>query len=174
MRPRSPYAVSKLAGEWYVRSFPDLFPIETVALRYFNVFGPRQRPDATYAAVIPIFATALLERRASARARRWIDHPGLHLCERCRCREPRRRHAPSSVSGNVYNIAPGNSSTLLELLGILGDIIGRDPDPQFVDPRPGDVPRACADASAAARDLGWSAKVSLADGLARYVEWLRR
>ena len=60
LRPRSPYAVSKLAGEWYARSFPGLFPIETVALRYFNVFGPRQRPDATYAAVIPLFATALM------------------------------------------------------------------------------------------------------------------
>ena len=56
--------MSKLAGEWYTRCFPELFPIETVALRYFNVFGPRQRPDATYAAVIPLFATALLERRA--------------------------------------------------------------------------------------------------------------
>ena len=81
--------------------------------------------------------------------------------------------APSSVSGKVYNIAPGHSSTLLELLGLLGEIIGREPDPRFVDPRPGDVPRACADASAAARDLGWNAKVSLADGLAAYVGWLR-
>ena len=102
------------------------------------------------------------------------DDPGLHLRQRRRRGEPRRgRDAPATVSGGVYNIAPGQSSSLLELLGILGRLIGREPDPMFVDPRPGDVPRACADASAAARDLGWSAPVSLADGLASYVDWLR-
>jgi UDP-N-acetylglucosamine/UDP-N-acetyl-alpha-D-glucosaminouronate 4-epimerase len=174
LHPRSPYAVSKLAGEWYVRSFPDLFPIETVALRYFNVFGPRQRPDATYAAVIPIFATALLHgERPSVHGDGSTTRDFTFVSDVVAANLAAAK-APPAVSGNVYNIAPGNSSTLLDLLGILGEIIGRDPDPQFVDPRPGDVPRACADAGAAARDLGWSAKVSLADGLARYVEWLRR
>ena len=82
--------------------------------------------------------------------------------------------APATVSGNVYNIAPGQSSTLLELLDVLGRLLDCDPRPTFADPRPGDVPRACADASAARRDLGWKPSVSFADGLAHYVEWLRR
>jgi UDP-glucose 4-epimerase len=80
---------------------------------------------------------------------------------------------PAAVSGNVYNVAPGHSRTLLELLTELGRIIGRDPDPEFVAPRPGDVPRAGADASAAARDFGWQATVPFAEGLRRYVDWLR-
>jgi UDP-glucose 4-epimerase len=173
LRPRSPYAVSKLAAEWYVRSFPALFPLETVALRYFNVFGPRQRPDATYAAVIPIFAAALLAG----------ERPKVHG-DGCQTRDftyvsdvvaanLAAASAPGSVSGNVYNIAPGHSWTLLELLDRLGEIVGRAPEPEFTDPRPGDVPRAGADASAAARDLGWTAEVQFADGLRRYVDWLR-
>ena len=173
LRPRSPYAVSKLAAEWYVRSFPDLFPIETVALRYFNVFGPRQRPDATYAAVIPIFASALMNGERPTVHGDGLTTRDFTFVSDVVAANLAAANAPSSVSGNVYNIAPGHSSTLLALLELLGAIIGREPDPQFVDPRPGDVPRACADASAAARDLGWNAKVSLADGLAAYVDWLR-
>jgi UDP-glucose 4-epimerase len=173
LRPRSPYAVSKLAAEWYVRSFPALFPLETVALRYFNVFGPRQRPDATYAAVIPIFAAALLagERpvvHGDGRQTRDFTYVSDVVAANLAAAS-----APASVSGNVYNVAPGHSRTLLELLEVLGEVIGCTPDPVFTDPRPGDVPRAGADASAAARDLGWRAEVPFADGLARYVDWLR-
>jgi UDP-glucose 4-epimerase len=174
LRPKSPYAVSKLAAEWYTRSFPDLFPLETVALRYFNVFGPRQRPDAAYAAVIPLFATALLRGEqptvfgdgATTRDFTYVsDVVAANLAA---------AEAPSTVSGNVYNIAPGSSSTLLELLDILGEIIGRAPAPVFADHRAGDVPRACADASAAHRDLGWFPRVPFAEGLRHYVDWLRQ
>jgi UDP-glucose 4-epimerase len=174
LRPRSPYAVSKLAGEWYVRSFPALFPVETVALRYFNVYGPRQRPDATYAAVIPIFANALLQGERPTVHGDGTQTRDFTFVSDVVAANLAAADAPSSVSGNVYNIAPGSSSTLLALLDLLGGLIGVDPDPEFVDPRPGDVPRACADASAAQRDLGWRPAVSFADGLARYVEWLRR
>jgi UDP-glucose 4-epimerase len=173
LRPKSPYAVSKLAAEWYTRSFPSLFPLETVSLRYFNVFGPRQRPDAAYAAVIPLFATALLRGEqptvfgdgATTRDFTYVsDVVAANLAA---------AEAPSTVSGNVYNIAPGSSSTLLELLDVLGEIIGRAPEPQFTEPRAGDVPRACADASAARRDFGWEPRVPFADGLRHYVDWLR-
>jgi UDP-glucose 4-epimerase len=174
LRPRSPYAVSKLAGEWYVRSFPDLFPLETVALRYFNVFGPRQRPDATYAAVIPIFAAALLNGERPVVHGDGLTTRDFTYVSDVVAANLAAAIAPSSVSRGVYNIAPGQSHTLLQLLDLLGGIIGREPDPEFTDPRPGDVPRACADASAANRDLGWGPSVSLADGLERYVEWLRR
>jgi UDP-N-acetylglucosamine/UDP-N-acetyl-alpha-D-glucosaminouronate 4-epimerase len=173
LRPRSPYAVSKLAGEWYTRSFPSLFPIETVALRYFNVFGPRQRPDATYAAVIPLFATALRNGERPVVFGDGLTTRDFTYVSDVVAANLAAASAPGSVSGNVYNIAPGSSSSLLELLDVLGDLLGRTPDPVFEDPRPGDVPRACADASAAARDLGWHPQVSLAEGLARYVDWLQ-
>lgn len=173
LRPRSPYAVSKLAAEWYTRSFPDLFPVETVSLRYFNVFGPRQRPDATYAAVIPLFATALLRGEQPVVYGDGLTTRDFTFVSDVVAANLAAAEAPASVSGNVYNIAPGSSSTLLELLEILGRLVGHEPDPVFRDHRPGDVPRACADASAAARDLGWSPQVSFADGLARYMDWLR-
>lgn len=173
LRPRSPYAVSKLAGEWYTRSFPGLFPLETVALRYFNVFGPRQRPDATYAAVIPLFATALINGERPVVYGDGLTTRDFTFVSDVVAANIAAAGAPSSVSGGVYNIAPGSSSTLLELLEILGALIGTEVDPSFADPRPGDVPRACADASAATRDLGWTPSVTFADGLARYVEWLR-
>ncbi len=174
LRPRSPYAVSKLAGEWYTRSFPGLFPIETVALRYFNVFGPRQRPDATYAAVIPRFATALLKGERPVVYGDGLTTRDFTYVSDVVAANLAAATAPSAVSGNVYNIAPGKSSTLLELLDILGRLLECEPEPTFADARPGDVPRAGADASAAARELGWSPSVTLAEGLAHYVEWLRR
>lgn len=173
LRPRSPYAVSKMAGEWYTRSFPGMFPIETVALRYFNVFGPRQRPDAAYAAVIPLFATALLDGKQPVVYGDGQTTRDFTYVSDVVAANLAAAGAPSSVSGGVYNIAPGSSSTLLELLDILGELIGRDPDPIFADPRPGDVPRSCADASAARQDLGWAPSVTLAEGLSHYVDWVR-
>jgi UDP-glucose 4-epimerase len=173
LRPRSPYAVSKLAAEWYARTFPALFPLETVSLRYFNVFGPRQRPDATYAAVIPLFASALIEGRRPLVHGDGSQTRDFTFVSDVVAANLAAAHAPAGVSGGVYNIAPGHSRSLLELLGELGGIIGTDPDPEFTDPRPGDVPRAGADASAAGRDLGWRANVAFGEGLRRYVDWLR-
>jgi UDP-glucose 4-epimerase len=173
LQPRSPYAVSKLAAEWYTRSFPSLFPLETVALRYFNVFGPRQRPDAAYAAVIPLFATALLRGEQPTVFGDGTTTRDFTYVSDVVAANLAAAEAPSTVSGNVYNIAPGSSSTLLELLDHLAKIIGRSADPAFADSRVGDVPRACADASAARRDLGWAPEVSFADGLRRYVDWIR-
>jgi UDP-glucose 4-epimerase len=173
LQPRSPYAVSKLAAEWYTRSFPSLFPLETVSLRYFNVFGPRQRPDAAYAAVIPLFATALLRGEQPTVFGDGTTTRDFTFVSDVVAANLAAAEAPSTVSGNVYNIAPGSSSTLLELLDHLGEIIGHAPDPAFADSRVGDVPRACADASAARRDLGWAPEVAFADGLRQYVDWLR-
>jgi len=174
LRPRSPYANTKLAGEWYVRLFAELYPIETVALRYFNVFGPRQRPDSTYAAVIPLFAAALLAG----------DRPTVHgdgtqsrdftfVSDVVAANLAAAAADPARASGQAFNVAPGAGTSLLELLDGLAACIGVTPDPVFVDPRPGDVKISCADASAARDVLGWAPTVSVADGLARYVDWLR-
>ena len=146
-RPRSPYAVSKLAAEWYCRVFAESFPLETVSLRYFNVFGPRQQPDATYAAVIPLFTSALLKGErpvvfGDGRQSRDFTYVGDVVAANLAAAA-----SPASTSGNVYNIAPGDTRTLLDLLDALGKIIGVAPDPVFRDARPGDVAQSRADAT---------------------------
>jgi UDP-glucose 4-epimerase len=172
--PRSPYAVTKLAAEHYCRVFAELYGLETVALRYFNVYGPRQRPDATYAAVIPLFVDALLNGREpevhgdglQSRDFTYIaDVVGANLAAAA---------APASAcSGKVYNIAPGVSASLLDILANLGELLAVDPKPHFVEPRAGDVRHSLADASAAARDLGFRCTIDLGDGLAQTVAWLK-
>jgi len=172
--PRSPYAVSKLAAEHYCRIFSELYGLETVALRYFNVYGPRQRPDATYAAVIPLFVDALL------RGRRPVVHgDGLQSRDFTFISDVVEANLAAAVApadrgaGHAYNIAGGASSTLLDILAILGDLLGVVPDPEFVEPRAGDVRHSRADATAAARDLEFRTRVGLADGLRLTVDWLR-
>ena len=172
--PRSPYAVSKLAAEHYCRIFHDLYGLETVVLRYFNVYGARQRPDATYAAVIPLFVDALLRGHDPI-----VHGDGLqsrdftYIGDVVEANLAAARAPAERCAGRVYNIAGGASCTLLDVLRILGDLLGVVPNPQFVEPRPGDVRHSRADASAAARDLGFRTRVGLADGLARTVDWLR-
>jgi len=172
LTPRSPYAVSKMAGEHYCRVYTDLFGLETVSLRYFNVYGPRQRPDSPYAAVIPLFIEAMRKGEppivhgdgrqsrdftyivdAVAATLAAMDAPG----ERC--------------AGRAYNIAPGESHDLLELLDILGRLLGTKPEPRHTAERAGDVRRTMADPSAARRDLGYSCRTGFEDGLRRTVEW---
>ncbi|MDQ1466829.1 MAG: UDP-glucose 4-epimerase [Actinomycetota bacterium] len=172
--PRSPYAVSKLAAEHYCRIFSELYGLETVALRYFNVYGARQRPDATYAAVIPLFVDALL------RGRRPVVHgDGLqsrdftYISDVVDANLAAAAAPADRCAGNAYNIAGGASSTLLDVLAILGELLGVVPDPEFVEPRPGDVRHSRADAGAAARDLEFRTRVGLDDGLRLTVDWLR-
>jgi UDP-glucose 4-epimerase len=173
LRPRSPYAVSKLAAEWYVRVFAELFAIETVALRYFNVFGPRQRPDSTYAAVIPLFASALLQNEAPTVHGDGTQSRDFTYVADVVAANLAAAIAPADVcSGNAYNVAPGSTTSLLELLDVLGTITGCHPSPTFVDPRPGDVRLSQADASAARRDLAWQPTWSLDAGLREVVAWL--
>jgi UDP-glucose 4-epimerase len=172
--PRSPYAVSKLAAEEYCRVFAELYGLETVALRYFNVYGPRQRPDATYAAVIPLFVDALLRGRApvvhgdGGQSRDFTFITDVVAANLAAASAPSERCA-----GRVYNIAGGEAYSLLDILGVLGRLLGVDPDPEFTDPRAGDVRHSRADPSAATRDLGFRAEVSLDDGLRATVDWLK-
>jgi UDP-glucose 4-epimerase len=171
-RPRSPYAVSKLAGELYCRVFSELYGLETVALRYFNVYGPRQRPDSQYAAVIPLFIAALREGQdpivhgdgKQSRDFTYIDDAvAANLAAGA---------APATVcSGKAFNIAGGGAHSLLELLSILERILRVRPQITYTDPRPGDVRHTRADIDAARRDLSHTPGVPFEDGLRRTVAW---
>ena len=173
LTPKSPYAVSKAAGEHYARVFWELFELETVRLRYFNVFGPRQRPDSPYAAVIPLFAQAILDGRQpqihgdglQSRDFTYIDD--VVGANRCAIAAPRE-----VVAGKVYNVAQGESTNILELWNALARISGSDLEPLFTSPRPGDVRSSLAAVDRAATELGFRASVDVADGLRRFWMWI--
>ena len=173
-RPKSPYAVSTLAAEEYCRVFAELYGLETVALRYFNVYGARQRPDATYAAVIPLFVAALLNGEDpvvhgdGGQSRDFTFITDVVAANLAAANAPAER-----CSGKVYNIAGGSASSLLDILAVLADLLGVTPTPKFVESRAGDVRHSLADPTAAARDLGFRTEVDLADGLQRTVDWLK-
>jgi len=171
-RPLSPYGVTKLAGEHYCRVFAELYGLETVVFRYFNVFGPRQRPDSAYAAVIPLFIEALRAGESptvhgdgsQSRAFTYIDDVvAANLAALA---------APAGAcAGQMYNIAGSASHSLLDLLAALGRILGVDPKPNFVAPRPGDIRDSRADNGLALATLGFEPKVDFEEGLRRAVAW---
>jgi UDP-glucose 4-epimerase len=168
--PKSPYAVSKLAAEHYCRVFAELYGLETVSLRYFNVYGPRQRPDSAYAAVIPLFIDAFACRRRPP-----VHGDGLQSRDFTYIDDVLRANllaatVPTS-SGKAYNIAGGSPHSLLDVLDVLGGLFGYTPEPDFQPPRSGDVRRSAADISAARRDLGFVPLVGISEGLARTVTW---
>ena len=170
--PRSPYAVAKLAGEGYCRAFYLSYGLETVSLRYFNVFGPRQDPSSQYAAVIPIFISALLEGQPppvegdGLQSRDFTYVTDVVRANLLACRAP-------EAAGQVINVACGTRHTLLELIDALNHLMGTDIAPVFGPPRPGDVRHSCADIARAQRLLGYRPLVPFEQGLAYTLDWLR-
>lgn len=170
--PKSPYAVSKLAGELYCRVFHAVWGMPTVGLRYFNVFGPRQDPNSQYSAVIPLFASALLEGRRptifgdgeQSRDFTFIDNVVQANLSACRSAGP---------GGAVYNVACGERYTLNRLFERLRDIIGADVEPKYGDPRPGDVRHSQAAIDRIEADLDYHPRVGFDEGLERTVAWYR-
>lgn len=170
--PISPYAVSKLAGEQFCQAFSSVYDLETVALRFFNVYGPRQDPHSQYSAVIPKFISALMNDDqltvfgdgTNSRDFTFVSDvvEGIIAAS----------SAPGAA-GRMFNTACGQRHTLLTLISSLEDIMGKKARVQFVESRPGDVPHSMADVSAAREVLGWTAQWSLTDGLARTVDALR-
>jgi UDP-glucose 4-epimerase len=168
--PRSPYAVTKLAGEHYCRVFSSLFGIETVALRYFNVYGPGQDAASRYAAVIPIFIDALGRGDAPE-----VHGDGLQTRDFTFVEDVVRANisaaqAPGAVcDGRPFNVSGGRSFSLMELLALLGEVMGVQPSPLHTGPRPGDVRHSCADISAAREHLGYEPLTGFREGLQRTV-----
>jgi len=163
--PLSPYAAAKLMGEYYCRLFYMHYDLETVALRYFNVFGPRQNPRSEYAAVIPRFIAAVLTGEQPT-----IYGDGEQTRDFVYVQNvvDGNLAAASSVTapGNVYNLACGERISLNQLLEQIGGVTGRDVRAHYEPARTGDIRDSVADVSAARRDLGYKPRVSLAEGLA--------
>lgn len=163
--PRSPYATSKLAGEYYCQAFFRTYSLETVALRYFNVFGPRQRPDSLYAAVVPMFASCL-ERGVrpvvfgDGEQTRDFTYVGNVVQANLLAIKA------EAVAGEVFNVACGERLSVNQLLKTMSGILGRSATPEYAPPREGDVRHSLADISKARKQMGYSVRTGLKAGLA--------
>jgi len=171
--PRSPYAASKLAGEQYVLAFARTGMIEGVALRYFNVFGPRQSPHSAYAAVIPNFLQAALEERPATLYGDGKQTRDFTYVDNVVDANILAATAPGSlVSGCVVNVGAGMRTSLLGLVDVIGTVTGRELGYIRQPPRSGDVHDSLASLERAARLLGYRPRISLEEGLRRTWAWL--
>jgi nucleoside-diphosphate-sugar epimerase len=171
--PMSPYAVAKLASEGYCRSFTEVYGLETVALRYFNVFGPRQDPRSEYAAAIPSFISAVLagepprvygdgeQSRDFTYVENAVDATVLAM-------------DAQGVVGEVFNVANGAATSVNQVLAELGELIGADVEPAHLPARPGEVRHSLADCTRAGETLGYKPQTSLREGLRITVDYYRR
>ncbi|HON91388.1 MAG TPA: SDR family oxidoreductase [Sedimentisphaerales bacterium] len=171
--PLSPYAVGKLVGEYYLSVFAKVYGLETISLRYFNVFGPGQDPASQYAAAIPAFVTAILKNRPptvygdgeQSRDFTYIDnvvHANL-LAARAR-----------KTNGEVINVACGEAVTVNAILGQINRLLGRNVKPIYAPARAGDVRHSLADITAARMLIGFKPVVPFQEGLERSIDWYRR
>jgi len=170
--PVSPYAAGKVACECYLRAYAACYGMETLSLRYFNVFGPYQDPFGAYAAVIPAFVSRLLrgERPVvygdgeQSRDFCYIDN----VCEA----NWLAANAPAEVcDGTVVNIACHHATSLNQILALLRELMNTDIDPEYTDPRPGDVRDSLADVSLARKVIGYEPKVFFEEGLRKAIDW---
>jgi nucleoside-diphosphate-sugar epimerase len=168
--PISPYAVAKLAGEGYCRAFHQVYGLETVALRYFNVFGPRQDPLSQYAAVIPSFILAFLADEAPTVYGDGEQSRDFSYVENAVDANLLAATA-DAVAGRTYNIACGDRISLNTLLDELRSLSGKEIEATYEASRPGDVQHSLADIAAAGADLGYEPRVGVIDGLRRTFAW---
>ena len=171
-KPLSPYAVSKRVDEMYAELFTSSFDLEAVALRYFNVYGPRQRPDSMYAAAVPIFARRLLDRKpvtVFGDGGQTRDLINVHDVVRANLIASQHPKAP----GQIFNICTGVETRLLDLLDVMYELVPNMPPPEFAAPRAGDIYRSVGIPQKAADMIGFRAEVSLVDGLKETLDWMR-
>jgi len=170
--PLSPYAVAKLTGEYYCSVFYKIFGLETVSLRYFNVFGPYQDPASQYAAAIPAFVTAILKDEPptiygdgeQSRDFTYIDNVVDANLLAARAKR---------TQGEVINIACGQAVTVNEIIDMINNLLGKSVKPTYTPPRPGDVKHSLADITAAQNLIDYQPKVSFNDGLRLAIDWYK-
>ena len=172
--PLSPYAVAKLAGEHYVRCFHHVYGLETVVLRYFNVFGPRQDPSSQYSAVIAIFMDRALEglpptiNGSGEQTRDFTFIENVVEANLLACHAP-----PDGVAGEVFNVGCGTRTTVNDLWKAVREVVGTEVQARYGPARPGDVQDSLASLELIQERLGYRATVSLEEGLRRTLEWFR-
>lgn len=172
-RPKSPYAVQKLVGEYYCNVFAGVFGLETVALRYFNVFGPRQDPSSPYSGVLSVFIKAILERRTPTIFGDGEQSRDFTFVEDVVALNLKAARA-AGVSGNMYNGGNGGRVTLNQAWALLQQFEGVQIAANYGPPRAGDVRDSQADTTAAVRDLGHAPRFSFEEGLRLTLEWYRQ
>lgn len=171
-QPLSPYAVAKLAGEYYCSVFYRVFGLETISLRYFNVFGPHQDPTSQYAAAIPAFVTAVLKNKPptvygdglQSRDFTYVDN-----VVEANLLAARVEH----TAGQAVNIACGQAVTVNEVIDIINNLLGKNVKPVYVDQRPGDVKHSLADITLAEKTIGYKPAITFKQGLEHAIDWYR-
>jgi UDP-glucose 4-epimerase len=170
--PLSPYAVSKLTGELYCQVFAGAYGLETVCLRYFNVFGPHQDPASEYAAVIPRFVTAgLAGKRVSIFGDGTQSRDFCYIDNTVEANLSAGSAPAAEASGRVFNVACGLATSLNDVARQIGEILGKPLAVDYAPPRVGDVKHSLADITAARTHLGYRAAISFSEGLSRTVRW---
>ncbi len=172
VNPLSPYAVGKLVGEYYCSVFSKVFGLETISLRYFNVFGPQQDPTSQYAAAIPAFVTAILKDQPptiygdgeQSRDFTYVDNVVRANLLAARA---------DKTNGEVVNIACGESVTVNEIIDMINQITGKSVEPKYDPPRKGDVKHSLADITRATELIGYTPVVPFGDGLEKAIQWYR-
>lgn len=170
--PLSPYAVAKLVGEYYCSVFYNVFGLETISLRYFNVFGPQQDPTSQYAAAIPAFVTSILKDEPptiygdgeQSRDFTYIDNVVEANLLAARAKQ---------TKGEVINVACGEAVTVNEIINMINDAVGKKVKPNYTDTRPGDVKHSLADIKLAKKIINFEPVINFKDGLQKAIEWYR-
>jgi len=170
--PLSPYAVAKLVGEYYCSVFSQVFGLETISLRYFNVFGPQQDPTSQYAAAIPAFVTAILKDKPptiygdgqQSRDFTYIDNVVV-----ANLLAAQAKH----TKGEVINVACGQAVTVNEIIDMINNLLDKNVKPTYTPPRPGDVKHSIADITAAKKLINFKPVVSFDEGLSLAIDWYR-
>jgi len=166
--PKTPYAISKLVGEYYCKVFSEIYGLKTVCLRYFNVYGPRQDPASEYAAVIPKFIARVIDSKPPV-----IYGDGDQTRDFVFVKDVVKANLlamEKNVEG-IFNIASGKSISINELAGMIIKILGKKLRPVYVNPRPGDIEHSLADISLAMEKLGFEPEYGLEEGLKETISW---
>jgi len=170
--PLSPYAAAKLIGEYYCSVFYEVFGLETISLRYFNVFGPHQDPASQYAAAIPAFVTAILKDEPPTiygDGEQSRDFTYIDNVVEANLLAARAKH----TKGEVINIACGQAVTVNEIIALINELVGKNIKPNYTDPRPGDVKHSLADITLAKKLIDYKTKVPFKQGLQLAIDWYR-